>query len=157
MSTQFQNPFAVQTPDCMSAVEVSELFVEFFSDFFNIEKEGHTLLKGHRGSGKSMMFRYMEPDCQTIRRQVQVQDLPYYGIYVPIRATDLNLSELARLESKFTDLILSEHIMVVFFGSRAFTSLKRNIAPNIKDEKGLLELKAFIEESFIERLLRVGW
>ena len=58
-----KNPFAVQTPEDMAAKDVNELFVDVFTDFYQVPRQGHTFLNGPRGSGKSMMFRYMEPDC----------------------------------------------------------------------------------------------
>lgn len=59
---QFQNPFRVFSPEEMVAEDVCELFVEPFTDFSKITLPGHAMLNGPRGSGKSMIFRYLLPD-----------------------------------------------------------------------------------------------
>ena len=57
-----KNPFEVNTPEGISAQDAYDLFVDVFTDFYQVPKIGHTFLNGSRGSGKSMMFRYMMPD-----------------------------------------------------------------------------------------------
>ena len=57
------NPFTVKTPEGLAAAEAASLFVDVFTDFYKIRDPGHAMLNGPRGSGKSMMFRYLEPDC----------------------------------------------------------------------------------------------
>ena len=117
------NPFAVQTPEDISAEDVAELFVDVFTDFHNIPNIGHTFLHGPRGSGKSMMFRYLEPDCQQAKSQKPLEGLPFYAVYVPIKNTDLKLTELTRLENKHANYILNEHLLAVYTGARVFCSL----------------------------------
>ena len=58
------NPFEIKTPEQNSAQDVVDLFVNVFADFKQVLEKGHTFLNGPRGSGKSMMFRYIQPDCQ---------------------------------------------------------------------------------------------
>src|ERR1035437_342500 len=124
MSLQ-DNPFSVQTPEDIKAEEVVELFVDVFSDFYNIKNQGHTFLNGPRGSGKSMMFRYLEPDCQLIKSgQSELCKLPFYAVYVPIKNTDLKVTELERLENKHASVVLNEHFLTVFIASRVFASLR---------------------------------
>ena len=62
-----ENPFRVVTPEDMAAAEVAGLFVHP-PDAYKIEGPGHTMLSGARGCGKSMIFRYLLPDCQCIAR-----------------------------------------------------------------------------------------
>ena len=65
-----KNPFSVQTPEDISAKEAYDLFVDVFTDFYQIPNQGHTFVHGPRGSGKSMMFRYMMPDCQALKNKI---------------------------------------------------------------------------------------
>jgi hypothetical protein len=95
------NPFSVKTPETMSAQEVVDLFVPI-GDYFDIEGPGHIFVHGHRGSGKSMMFRLMSPDCQTLKLGSNIQSLPYYGVYLSIKATDLNVPEFRRLDGQLS-------------------------------------------------------
>ena len=105
MSEFFKNPFAVQTPEDLAAEDAVSLFVDVFTDFFHVPNPGHTFLNGHRGCGKSMMFRYLEPDCQQLNKNVPLKRLPFFGVYVPIKNTEIKLTELLRLENKHADII----------------------------------------------------
>ena len=40
------NPFAVQTPEGLSARDVVSLFVDVFADFQLVRNQGHTFLNG---------------------------------------------------------------------------------------------------------------
>jgi len=156
MDSLKQNPFSVQTPEGMSASETIELFVDLFSDYPNVEKSGHTFLHGPRGSGKSMLFRFMAPDCQTLSRKVHLSALPYLGVYASIKATDLNLSEFARLKDKFAELILAEHAMVVFFGAKTLLAVSQAISVESATEERNKEILSFCS-SIRKRLKQAGW
>src|ERR1700691_1617044 len=119
------NPFSVQTPEDIEAPEVVDLFVDVFSDFYNVKNQGHTFLHGPRGSGKSMMFRYLEPDCQLLALKKQrLNELTFYAVYVPIKNTDLKLTELERLSNKHANIVLNEHFLTAFIAARVFASLR---------------------------------
>ena len=60
------NPFQIKTPEKLSPDEVASLFVDVFTDYQKIKAQGHTFILGPRGIGKSMNFRYIEPDCQFV-------------------------------------------------------------------------------------------
>ena len=156
MSLQ-DNPFSVQTPEDIKAEEVVELFVDVFSDFYNIKNQGHTFLNGPRGSGKSMMFRYLEPDCQLIKSgQSELCKLPFYAVYVPIKNTDLKVTELERLENKHASVVLNEHFLTVFIASRVFASLRNRAV--IEDPTGdhARSLEAYLAGPFQKLLLKAG-
>lgn len=156
MSEIAQNPFAVQTPEDLDAQEVVDLFVPDFSDFHKIPLGGHAFLNGSRGSGKSMIFRFLEPDCQSIEKKKPVKELPFYSVYVPIKNTELKLTELVRLEKKHASFILNEHFMTTYIGAKIFASLLK--APlehdNTEHAKALFDLY----ENFFRKLLKqAGW
>ena len=69
----FDNPFTVTSPENMSAEDTFSLFVDVFSDFPKVPDPGHMFLHGPRGSGKSMMFRYLKPDCQCLKFNCNMQ------------------------------------------------------------------------------------
>lgn len=117
------NPFSVQTPEDIPAEEVVSLFVDVFGDFHHIPLPGHTFLHGPRGSGKSMMFRFLEPDCQTIKTKKKLKSLPFFGVYVPIKNTEIKLTEFKRLENQHAELVLGEHFLVTYVAVKFFSSL----------------------------------
>jgi len=150
------NPFAVQTPEGISARDMESLFVNVFTDFYNIPREGHTFLHGPRGSGKSMMFRYLEPDCQCLALRKSVADLPFFAVYISIKNTDLKLTELMRLENKHANLILNEHFMVINIAVKFFSSL---IKANMDDHEGTCAqaIRGYYADGFCKLLKRSGW
>lgn len=154
METQ-SNPFAVQTPEDISAEDVISLFVDVFTDFYQVPKPGHTFLHGPRGSGKSMMFRYMQPDCQSLIRGT-LSSHPYFAVYVPIKSTDLHLIELARLENKHAALLINEHLMTMYVAVKAFASLAK---VSIEDPEGAYAktVRSFYSEEFFSLLQESGW
>src|SRR5437016_4968329 len=107
--TELNNPFTVQTPEGISAQDAISLFVNVFSDFPRVPYPEHCFLHGPRGSGKSMMFRFLQPDCQCLHRGCPVKDLPFLGIYVPVKNTSLDLAEFGRMEKRQASVLLNEH------------------------------------------------
>ncbi len=156
MSSLQDNAFSYKSPENMTAQEVLDLFVPF-SDSLSIQDTGHIFIHGHRGCGKSMIFRYLSPDCQSLLLKKPIKDLPYYGVYLSVKATDLNIGELNRLQNQISGHILSEHFLVVYLVVKTLQSIEENLS-NIIDEKELLEeLKAFCTGELFDRLKMAGW
>lgn len=151
-----KNPFSVQSPEHIAADDVISLFVEDFADFHQVLRTGHTFLHGARGSGKSMIFRYLEPDCQIIAKKRALHELEFFSFYIPIKETDLRLTELLRLEKeRHGSLALNEHLMAVSFAIKMLASLQR-----ISTHAGATaakDLAAFVEGDLKKLLRRGGW
>lgn len=121
-----RNPFEVNTPEGISAEDVHDLFVDVFSDFHQVPKSGHTFLNGPRGSGKSMMFRYMMPNCQRIikleNEEIRYKDfseLDYFSLYIPIKLTDINLKEFEKFKND-ANIFINEHLLTSYIASKCF-------------------------------------
>jgi hypothetical protein len=117
-----KNPFEVNTPEGISAKEVHELFVDVFTDFHQVPEIGHTFLNGPRGSGKSMMFRYMMPDCQKIDKNCRLNELDYFSLYAPIKLTDINYPELDRLKDS-SNTFFNEHLLTTYIAIKCFNGI----------------------------------
>ena len=122
-NNDYSNPFRITTPEDLTASEAVSLFVDVFSDFTQITDPGHVFIKGPRGVGKSMMFRYLQPDCQCLKTRSCIENLPFIAIYVPLKNTNFTLTELKRLENKHASAILNEHLMVTHILIRVFDNL----------------------------------
>ncbi len=155
-STELRNPFAVQTPEDISAEDIKSLFVDVFNDFYNIKKPGHTFLHGPRGSGKSMMFRYLEPDCQKLVHNAGLDALHFLAVYVPIKNTELKLTELQRLENQLANIVLNEHFLITYVAVRLCISL---LKARVTDENGetAARFKAYYDTDLRRAFLRCGW
>ncbi|MCP9493375.1 MAG: hypothetical protein MSG64_02860 [Pyrinomonadaceae bacterium MAG19_C2-C3] len=157
MTNSNNNPFAWQTPEEIKAEDVISLFVNVFTDFYNVPKPGHTFLNGPRGSGKSMMFRYLRPDCQLIAREkTPLRDHPFFAIYIPVKSTGLQITELERLDNKHAAALLNEHLMTMYIAAISFGSLAE-LSKELKLEDSLTEIKDFYKNIFAKVLHNSGW
>ena len=106
------NPFAVKTPETLNSDDIASLFIDVYTDFPRLLAQEHTFLNGARGTGKSMMLRYLEPQVQIAAHKVKsASDLPHYAIHVPIKSPNYAISELERLEGS-PYWLLAEHFMI---------------------------------------------
>jgi hypothetical protein len=147
-----KNPFEVNTPEGISPEDVHELFVNVFSDFHQVPKIGHTFLNGPRGSGKSMMFRYMMPDCQVIEKNCKLSELDYFSLYVPIKLTDLNNQEIGKLKTN-SGVFINEHLLTTFISIKCFKSLLNFI---VELEPYREEFISFYRETFLWHMSIIG-
>lgn len=139
------NPFEVKTPEDVSASEVYELFVDVFTDFYQVKEVGHTFLNGPRGSGKSMMFRYMLPDCQILDKKCQINELDFFSLYIPIKLTDINYPELDRLTSN-SNIFINEHLLTTYVTIKCLKNLLDYID---KLDLNINELQNFYCDTFL--------
>jgi hypothetical protein len=142
------NPFSVQTPEDISAEDAYHLFVDVFTDFYQVPVIGHTFLNGPRGSGKSMMFRYMLPDCQKLKTTKEFNKLDYFSIYIPIKKTTLNLTNLERLEDH-AQFLLNEHLLVTYISITIFNYLYKVFETENESKEMNSEFGRFFREVFI--------
>lgn len=146
------NPFKIISPEGLSAEDTVSLFVDVFTDFHKIKHQGHVILVGPRGSGKSMMFRFLMPDCQCLHHNCMITDLPFLGVYVPLKASNFALAELKRFEKHAAD-ILNSHLLTTHFAVKIFKAIADD---NFYDggSAALKEVKRFFEDCFIDLLSR---
>ena len=71
------NPFDTPTPENLSADQMVDSFVPEFKDFHEVKSKFHTIISGPRGTGKSSILRFMQPDCQ---KKVPVNLMLYRGL-----------------------------------------------------------------------------
>ena len=145
-----KSPFEYSSPEAMTASDVIELFVPVFGEYHNIPNIGHTFINGPRGSGKSMIFRYMSPDCQLLLNKSSIENLEYFGIHIPIKEGQLDKTDLKLLKGNKGELLLNEHFMIVNFAIKIFEVLAKVDFKN--SEKNLNSLRNFYNNEFKELL-----
>jgi len=149
------NPFTVRTPEDIEACDALKLWVDVFTDFYKIRDPGHSMLNGPRGCGKSMMFRFLQADCQCLHRRCGLRDLPFFSVLVSIKNTDLNLTDLQRLAEEHGNAILNEHFLVMYVASRTFLELSsRASIPDTEDNR---RASASFAQRFVDQLRVSGW
>jgi hypothetical protein len=120
------NPFSVFTPEGLTAQEVVSIFYPEMPGLGSIQNGGHAFIIGARGSGKSILFRYHEPDCQRLETGKALADLPYVSLYVSFRETQAQISELARFSDRHGEVFFNEHLLVLAIGAQIVLRLLRN-------------------------------
>ncbi len=60
------NPFEHFYPENLSPEDVYILFIKEYTEHNSLTAYKHTMVEGSRGSGKSMVFKFLEPACQAI-------------------------------------------------------------------------------------------
>src|SRR6266700_5976840 len=94
------NPFVVDSPERLTPRRLVQLFVEEYTQIGTMKQRKHTFIWGSRGSGKSMMLRYLEPECQTLVHGDPAKFLseePYIAVYCPCKEGQFNKTELSLL------------------------------------------------------------
>ena len=150
------NPFTYLTPEEIEAEDVISLFVDVFTDFYNVPKPGHTFLNGPRGSGKSMMFRYLLPDCQLLATKTPLREHPFFAIYIPIKSTGLRITELERLDNRHAAALLNEHLMTMYIAAISFGSIAK-LTESLSLDQSLTAIKDFYTNTFGKILHNSGW
>ena len=117
------NPFKVQSPEKLRAEDAVDLFVNVFTDFYKVKDAGHAFLSGPRGTGKSMMFRYLRPDCQCLAPARALHEIEFFSVYVPLKNTSLQIAELERVDDRHASTHINEHLMTLYFAVEALNSV----------------------------------
>jgi hypothetical protein len=156
------NPFEFKYPDNIQPNDVIDLFVPVFGEYYNVPLSGHTFINGARGSGKSMMFRYMKPDCQVLvgadgsklDKPRKITDLNYFGIYIPIKKGHLNKTDI-QLNNKHGEALLNEHYMVSQFALNIFKELSEIGFEN--NAENIYSFTSFFNDIFCKQLYYAGY
>lgn len=154
MEIKINNPFEIKTPESNSAEDILELFVDVFPDFWQVKEVGHTFVNGPRGSGKSMMFRYMMPDCQMLKSGCKARELEYFAVYVGIKQTNINNTDLERLSNHAT-LIINEHLLSTFVVASVLGSIRQTFNNDLNNYTE--EIKAFYRDIFVGCVILSGY
>lgn len=150
-----KSPFEYTSPEALPVKDILDLFVPVFGEYLNVPTIGHTFVNGPRGSGKSMIFRYMSPDCQSIATSTPIRELDYFGIHIPIKEGHLDKTDLSLLNGKHGEALLNEHFMVINFGIKIFEKLGEIQFDNSR--QNIEELRSFFSDVFLRLLNNSRW
>ena len=109
------NPFAVVSPEEMTAEKAAQLFVEMYSDYPQIKRPGNIIMTGARGCGKTMLIRCCQPDVLMLKDGIKkrLDEIEYLAFHIPVKKTSLCLSELRFLENRHAPYLINEHFLAL--------------------------------------------
>lgn len=138
------NPFSIKTPETLTPEKIASLFIDVFSDFPRILSQEHTFIQGARGTGKSMMLRYLEPPVQLAAGKVKsASELSHFAIHVPIKTELFSLTELERLDGA-PYWLLAEHLFIL----NACCLIATSVSNLYSGDKDNLEIKKYIQDVY---------
>ncbi|WP_420181838.1 hypothetical protein ACNO8S_09600 [Haloarcula sp. KBTZ06] len=124
-----ENPFAVHSPDALKDVpaeQIVDLFIKEHTQLDNVKEQKHTFIWGPRGSGKSFMLRYLEPQCRFVEYNSPDDffdsDQPFLGIYTPCKKGEIDKTELDLLNDRASQVI-SEHLLNLTVAEETLSTL----------------------------------
>jgi hypothetical protein len=106
----------VESPEKLQAKDLKDLFVEKYTQIEFLKERKHTFLWGSRGSGKSMMLRYLEPQCQTlVHGNVEkfLEKENFIAVYCPCKEGQFNKTDLKALNEDAASII-TEHTLISY-------------------------------------------
>lgn len=150
-SLHYKNPFVIESPEKLSPQQIVDLFIEKFTQFETVKQRKHTFIWGSRGSGKSMMLRYLEPQCQAvvhggIKEFLNQQD-SFLALYCPCKEGQLNKTELSML-SKYPALVISEHMLNLIIAERLLDCLCTQFPSDFFDNTNSLLFAKTVSQLF---------
>ena len=133
IDVSFRNPFVVESPEKLSPQQIVGLFIEKFTEIETVKQRKHTFIWGSRGSGKSIMLRYLEPRCQAIVHE-SIEDFlnqpePFFAVYCPCKEGQLDKTEMELL-NRYALLIMTEHMMNLSIADRLVYCLRKQFPPD---------------------------
>lgn len=119
------NPFDLVTASKLTAVEA----VELWCDDKRLDKAGgpeSCFINGHRGTGKSMLFRILQYDCQKLL--FPKTEPNFLSVYFSVRDSELMTEEIELFQQDSQRNILSESHFALLVLKQLFLVLKANSA-----------------------------
>lgn len=133
------NPFEHFNPENLTPEDIHSLFVKEYTEHNSLTAYKHTMVEGSRGSGKSMLLKFLEPVCQIIEHDGWDNFINYkkafISIYINCNTGDYRKREFEELmKSKDVSLIYAEKIIVHEFIMRIAEWTIKTIFHQLKDK-----------------------
>lgn len=144
------NPFVVESPERLTASRTARLFVKEFSDVETVRQRKHTMIWGSRGSGKSMLLRFLEPGCQVQEDPAFMSSqAAFLGVYCPFKEGQFNKTELQALPD-LTAMIVAEHMINLAVTDKLLGCLSDDLGPDcLRADRAVLFVRRVV--SLFER------
>lgn len=140
-----ENPFAVHSPDALKEVPaktINKLFISDHTQLDDVREKKHTFVWGPRGSGKSFMLRYLEPQCRFEEHgspeKFFESENPFIGIYTPCKKGEIDKTELDLLDDRASQVI-TEHLLNLTVAEETLSTLSEQFPDDYFDHEDRVE------------------
>lgn len=117
------NPFELVTASRLSAREAVELWCDD-KRVDRVKGKENCFVNGHRGTGKSMLFRILQHDCQKLLHPES--EPPFIAVYLPVRDTEFVTEEMEFLQDDSQRNLISESHLCVLIALQFLHLLRRH-------------------------------
>ena len=118
-----KNPFELVTASKLSAREAVDLWCDD-KRLDRVNGKENCFVNGHRGTGKSMLFRILQHDCQNILYPETTPD--FLAVYFPVRDTEFMTEEFELFQADSQRYIISESHLSLLIVKQLFLTLSRD-------------------------------
>jgi hypothetical protein len=151
MDSTLLNPFRIESPEKLAPADLVSLFVEQYTQVGTVKQRKHTIIWGSRGSGKSMLFRYLEPQCQTlvhgsIETMLRAPE-SFVAIYCPCKEGQFNKTDLELLSPSAAQT-LTEHMLNLQISDLLFNCFRTQFPPGLFATEQKLRLAKYAVSLF---------
>lgn len=115
------NPFELVTASKLTASEATELWCDD-SRLDRVRGRESCFINGNRGTGKSMLFRVLQPDCQKLLYPGEQPN--FLSVYFSVRDSDFMIEELQFMQSNRQKNALSESHLILLILRQLFVILR---------------------------------
>lgn len=164
-TAELANPFDLVTANDLEYTEIPRIFVREYTDFNRIIKHFDTILEGQRGTGKTMILRYLAYETQ-IAIWVEKQENTgasfvkrkehFVGIYCRLEQGVFDRNDLDAVENASRRDHLFEHRLSLFCLSHVLKTLKTLLSFNPISFPAFQNLKFRLAQLLEEPQLRDG-
>jgi predicted MPP superfamily phosphohydrolase/Cdc6-like AAA superfamily ATPase len=130
---KWDDPFDNVASNSLSPYEIPKLFVDENNFISRVSKTFDSVIEGQRGTGKTMLLRYLSIDVQAPMAEEKSSNLTpleafkknriYSGIYTRLSGAGFNRSDLEAVDSPLRREAIFNHRLALFLISSIFTSL----------------------------------
>ena len=123
MTIRVENPFTLVTASKLSASEAVALWCDD-KRLDRITGRETCFIHGHRGTGKSMLFRVLQRDCQVLLSPDE--EPSFLAVYFSVRDSDFLIEELKHFDSDLQRYIICESQLSLLIAKQLFLIIGRS-------------------------------
>lgn len=138
------NPFELVTASKLSAEDAVSLWCDDYR-LPRVSSKESCFINGNRGTGKSMLFRILQYDCQKLLKPETSDEPDFLSVYFSVRDSELVVEEFSLFQEDSQRNILSESHLALLILKQLFLLLQKH--PELIGEDVQIEFIDIIQKN----------